>query len=321
MNTLNEHEKVWEVVVIGGGLAGLSAAIYLARAQRHVLVVHSGHSMAVWEPDVQNYLGFPQGVAGSELLARGREHAMQYGATMIVDEVRTLNRDADDFVMEGLRSTYRARRVLLATGLTHLPADIPGVRECLGRSLFFCKDCDAYRLQHKRIAIIGWNAEAAEYALAMLAFTPTVCLATHGREPAWPDTHARWLMEYGVPVHGERIVSVDHRDGRLHGVTLDGAARLELDAMFTVRGDLYHTQLAQDIGARCDAQGQLMIDHELQTSVRGLYAAGCVTPANCQMIIAAGQGAAAAQAINRDLFCESLARHALPRAAAPQEVR
>jgi len=319
MSTYMSNE-VWDVVVIGGGLAGLSAAIYLARASRRVLVVHSGHSMAVWEPDVQNYLGFPNGISGADLLARGREQAMHYGATLIVDEVRSLKGHADDFAMDGLRGSYRGRRVLLATGLTHLPPDIPGVRECLGRSLFFCKDCDAYRMQHKRIAIIGWNREAAEYALAMLAFTPTVCVTTHGREPAWPDAQGRWLAEYGVPVHRERIISVDHADGCLHGVTLEGATRLDLDAMFTVRGDLYHTQLAHDIGATCDEVGQLVIDHDLQTNVRGVYAAGCVTPANCQMIIAAGQGAAAAQAINRDLFCESLERHALPRARAPQEV-
>lgn len=85
--------------------------------------------------------------------------------------------------------------------------------------------------------------------------------------------------------------------------------------MFTTRGDVYHTALAEELGAAEDEEGQLVVDTDMRTSVPGLYAAGCVTPANCQMIIAAGQGATAAQAIDRDLFDESLRRHRLPRVA------
>jgi thioredoxin reductase (NADPH) len=90
--------------------------------------------------------------------------------------------------------------------------------------------------------------------------------------------------------------------------------------MFATKGDIYHTALAQDLGAAEDEEGQLIVDSDMRTSVPGLYAAGCVTPANCQMIIAAGQGATAAQAIDRDLFDESLRRHRLPRVEAHRTV-
>ncbi|WP_447980013.1 NAD(P)/FAD-dependent oxidoreductase [Candidatus Nitrospira bockiana] len=301
-----------DVIIVGGGLAGLSAAVYLARSRRDTVLIESGHSMAVWEPDVQNYLGFPEGISGEALLGRGRAQVERFGITIVRDEVRTVCRLADEFRVEGRGASYRAKRVLLATGLTHLPPDIPGVRECLGKSLFFCKDCDAFRVQDKRIVIVGWNNEAAEYALAMLAFSPSVLVALNGREPHWDDRHDGWLREYGVPVRRERVTVVDHAEGCLRALRFEHGESIQADAVFTTRGDVYHTALAEGAGASLDEEGQVVVDHHMRTSVPGLYAAGCMTPANCQMIIAAGQGATAAQAINRDLFEESLRQHALP---------
>jgi thioredoxin reductase (NADPH) len=302
-----------EVIIVGGGLAGLSAAIYLGRSRRNTLLIHTNRSMAKWEADIQNYLGFPEGIDGEDLLARGMEQVSRFDVAVIEDDIRSLPHDGDFFCLTGARSVYRARRVLLATGLTHLPPEIPGVRECLGQSLFFCKDCDAYRIQGKKIAIIGGNNEAAVYALAMLLFTSSVMICTNGQNPHWDADHAGWLEEYAVPVRHDRIRSVAHDNGQLTALTFEQGNALNVEGAFTTRGDVYHNDLAESAGAKLDEAGQVIVDEDLQTTVPGLYAAGCVTPANCQMIIAAGQGAMAGQAINRDLFKESLERHALPR--------
>jgi len=304
--------KIREVIIIGSGLAGLSAAIYLGRSRRDTLVVHSGHSMAKWESDVQNYLGFPDGIDGTELLNRGRAQVARFQVDIAEDDIRSLKKDGDTFRLQGRQADYRATRILLATGLTHLPPDIPGVKECLGHSLFFCKDCDAYRVQGKRIVIVGHNNEAVEYALAMLLFSPSVILATNGIEPAWDSDHAGWLEEYQILVRRDRIRQVDHVEGHLQALTFEHGDPVTLDAAFTTRGDVYHSHLAEDVGATIDTEGEIVVDAYLRTSVPGLYAAGCVTPANCQMIVAAGQGAIAAQAINRDLFEDSLKKHTLP---------
>lgn len=301
-----------EVIIIGGGLAGLSAAIYLGRSRRDTLLVHTGRSMAKWEVDVQNYLGFPDGIDGNELLARGMAQASRYGVAILEDDIQSLSRESETFLLRSAHYHYRAKRVLLATGLTHLPPDIPGVRDCLGRSLFFCKDCDAYRVQGKRIAIIGRNNEAADYALAMLHFSPSVMVCTNGRQLSWDSNHENWVRQYRIPVRQDRICAVQHDDGRLLAFTFEEGDPIKIDAAFTTRGDVYHSDLAQTAGASLDDEGQILVDDHLKTSVPGLYAAGCVTPANCQMIIAAGQGAIAAQAINRDLFEESLRQHTLP---------
>jgi thioredoxin reductase (NADPH) len=178
--------------------------------------------------------------------------------------------------------------------------------------LFFCKDCDAFRVQGKRIAIIGRNNEAADYALAMLLFSPSVMIATNGQEPTWDSDRAGWLKEYQVLIRQDQICMVEHDKGHLRDLTFEQGDPMKLDAAFTTRGDVYHNELAEQLGASIDMEGDIIVDAYLKTSVAGLYAAGCVTAANCQMIIAAGQGAIAGQAINRDLFEESLGRHTLP---------
>ena len=304
-------QKQVEVLIVGGGLAGLSAAIYLGRARRDTLVVDVAKSMARWEPAVQNYLGFPAGVSGAELLRRGRRQARRYGVRFLIDRVVKAAQQNGSFTLKGERNSYRARRLLLATGIFHIPPDIPGVAPCLGRSMFFCKDCDGYRVRGKSVAIYGWTNETVEYALAMLLYSACVAVVTDGRSGRWDKRHAEWLKEYKVPVYHQRIMDVRRRGGRLRALLLSGAAVVEVDALFTTRGDLYRNELARGLGARMDREGQVLVDEDMRTSVPGLYAAGCVTPANCQMIIAAGQGAIAAQAVNRELLNESLATHSL----------
>jgi len=305
-------EQHREVIIIGGGLAGLSAGIYLGRSRRDTLLIHSDRSMAKWEDDVQNYLGFPEGISGDAILERGRQQVERYGVEIKQDEIRSVAKVDEIFHLQGETQSYRASRLLVATGLTHLPPEIAGVRECLGLSLFFCKDCDAFRVQGKRIVILGHNNEAADYALAMLLFSTSVVIATNDHAITWDSNHADWVKEYGILVRGERITEVDHSEGHLRGLTFGAGERIEVDAAFATRGDVTHTELLRGLGAELDTEGQVVVDACLKTSVPGLYAAGCVTPANCQMIIAAGQGATAAQSINRDLFEDSLRRHALP---------
>ena len=314
---MHDTPLLWDALIVGGGPAGLSAAIYLGRSRRSTLLVHSAHSMAKWEKDVQNYLGFPDGIDGQDLLTRGLAQARRYKVRVLEDTVQSIRPTGAHFELEGSIQPYRAKRVLLATGLTHLPPKLEGVRECLGHSLFFCKDCDAHRVQGKRIAIIGHNAEAAEYALAMLLFTSSVVVCTNGTEPTWSSDHHRWIGDAAIPVRTPRITTLEHENGHIRSLTFESGQEVSLDAAFTTRGDVVHNALAASVGAELDGEGQVVVDACMRTSIPGLYAAGCLTPANCQMIIAAGQGATAGQAINRDLFEQSLRTNRLPHLEEP----
>jgi len=266
--------------------------------------------MARWEPDVQNYLGFPGGIEGEELLRRARQQARKYGATFLRDRIISAKINDGRFCLRGSRS-YISRRVLLATGIFHIPPDLPGVKPCLGHSMFFCKDCDGFRVQKKAVGVYGWTNETVEYALGMLAYSNQVFIVTDGRSPRWNRRHAGWLREYKIPFHRKAVINVLRRGSNIQGLQLQDGSRIKAQALFTTRGDIYFNKLARGLGAEVDREGQIRVDNDMRTSVDGLYAAGCVTPANCQMIIAAGEGAMAAQAINRSLFKENLANHSL----------
>lgn len=302
-----------EVIIVGGGLAGLSAAVYLARAKRDTLVIDNAKSMARWEPDVQNYLGFPHGVHGAELLRKSRMQAKRFGARFTRDCIVRAHRTRKGFRLQGQQCFYSCDRLLLATGIFHIPPDIPGVTPCLGHSMFFCKDCDGYRIQGKTVAIYGWTNEAVEYALGVLLYSPRVLLVTDGRAPAWDPQHEHWVREYKVPVLLPMITNVVRSGKQLRKLQFTDNTCVDVDALFTTRGDVYYNELAKALGAKVNEEGEIVVDLEMRTSVKSLYAAGCVSPANCQMIIAAGQGATAAQTINRDLFEASLASHSLRR--------
>ncbi len=295
-----------EVIIVGGGIAGLSAAIYLGRAKRETLVIDAGKSMVRWEPDVHNYLGFPEGISGDELLDRARRQARRYRVKFARDQVISARPRSGKFFLRGEKAHYTCRRLLLATGIYHIPPDIPGVKPCLGHSMFFCKDCDGYRVQNRSIAIYGWSNETAEYALAMLAYSNRVAIVTDGRKPKWSRRHQKWIHQRGIPVFRKTIRDVRHRHRQIQALVFNGGADLAVEGLFTTRGDIYFSKLAEGLGAKVNRAGEIVVDLQMRTTVKGLYAAGCVTPANCQIIIAAGQGASAAQAINRSLFEESL---------------
>ncbi len=244
---MNKSLSVW-----GAGPAGLSAAIYLGRSHRATLLLHSTHSTAKWEKDVQNYLGFPDGIDGQDLLARGLAQARRFNVDVVEDTVQSLRPTGAQFELRGATQHYHAKRVLLATGLTHLPPDLNGVRECLGLSLFFCKDCDAHRVQGKRIVIIGHNAEAGEYALAMLLFTSRVMSCTNGTDPSWSPAHHRWIRDAGIPVRTPPITALEHVEGRIRSMAFESGGAIALDAAFTTRRDIVHHELAAGAGADLD---------------------------------------------------------------------
>src|SRR4051812_26667913 len=166
---MSTESKTRDALIIGGGLSGLSAAVYLGRAMRDTLVIDNGKPMARWEPDVQNYLGFPDGISGVDLIQKGRAQAERYQVEIVEDEIVEASREHGGmFVLRGRKASYSGKKLLLATGIFHIPPDIEGVSQCLGRSMFFCKDCDGYRVQDKQIGVYGADNEAVGYALGML---------------------------------------------------------------------------------------------------------------------------------------------------------
>src|SRR5207244_4544521 len=147
--------------------------------------------------------------------------------------------------------------------------------------------------------------------MGMLLFSSTIIVVTDSHEIQWDKQHAKWLKEYAIPVFTQPIVRFDHKNREIQSITFEDRTCVDIEVIFTTRGDIYYNKLARSLGAKVSKRGEVVVDADQRTSVAGLYAAGCITPANCQLIIAGGQGAIAAQAINKDLLEEDLRDHRL----------
>jgi thioredoxin reductase (NADPH) len=291
-----------DCLVIGGGPAGLSAAIYLARFRRNVLVVDAGAPRAALIPESHNYPGFADGVSGPELLKRLREQAERYGATLHQGEVERVTQESDGmFSMTVDGRQMRARKVLLATGIVDEKPALPSLPEFIYKgAVRFCPICDGFEAMDRRIGILGTLERAAKKALFLRTYTPDVIVLATDKDINVEDPNVKMLSDAGVQVPHEPVCDVIIANDRVTAVMASGA-RLELDVLYPAMGAKARSDLAVEIGAGANEQGCLLVDNHQRTSVPGLYAAGDVTVDLAQISVATGQAAVAATDIHNTL--------------------
>jgi thioredoxin reductase (NADPH) len=291
-----------DCIVIGGGPAGLTAAIYLARFTLRVLVIDAGNSRAASIPMTRNHAGFPDGIAGTELLARMREQAEKYGVRIVDGTVDRLSRDGDDFNIHFDGESLNARAALLATGVVNNRPDMPdqvhdaAVAQGLLR---YCPICDGYEVRDRRVAVIGGGERGAREALFLRSYSADITLI----DPAGPTQIDR---SWQAKLANAGIVTVDGPCGDivLHGdrIALSVPAGVcEFDTLYPALGSAIRSELAAALGADCSAEGCLLVDTHQRTSVPGLYAAGDVVLGLDQISHAMGEGGVAATTIRNDL--------------------
>ncbi len=297
--------QVYDSLVVGGGPAGLSAAIYLARFNRSVLVIDAGEGRSTSHETNENYLGFPDGIASRELRERGRRQAQRFGADFAEGCVTSLERAGDHLRAIADVCEVEARTVIMATGAVDVLPEIDGVEEYIGRSLYWCITCDGYKTIGKHVLVVGQTDDAAATALQFKNFTQTVSFVTNRPpgESALSQRAHRNLSEGCVPLYEGRIRSVVGESGQMREVRVEDGRRVDLDFMFSQQGSRPNGELAKHLGVRANAEGWIEVDEEQRTNVERVYAAGDVTrPFAHQVVSAAHEGAAAACAANYDLY-------------------
>jgi thioredoxin reductase (NADPH) len=278
----------YDCAVIGGGPAGLLAAVYLARFRRRTLLVHDGQSRARWIPRTRNVPGYPHGIEGKELLERLEEQAGRYDIDRVATRVVSVEGASGSFVLNGDGGPWHARRVILATGVHDVvPGELRMLWPLVSQGLVrLCPVCDAFELCDKRIGLLARGARAEREA-KMLSVFGDVTVLTHGGE----DISRSFRFIRG------RISSVKEAAQGV-AVMLEDGESLDFDALYVGFGVEVYSGLAAKLGARCDDAGYLFVDQKQQTSVPGLYAAGDVVQSLSQISVAFGQAAIAASAIN-----------------------
>ncbi|WP_430420664.1 NAD(P)/FAD-dependent oxidoreductase [Phenylobacterium sp.] len=288
MTALLPDEQPWDVVVVGAGPAGLTAATYLARFRRRVLVLDGGPSRAGWIPESHNTPGFPNGIGGPALLARLCEQALAFGAVARSGRVDELQRTPDGFRLGGSFGFINVPAVLLATGVVdHLPP-IPGLEAAIRDSrVRMCPICDAFEAVDSRIAVLTDSDLGEREANFLRTYSADVEVLLVGEAHDCP---------------GKRIALEDLRlDGQGMVLRQGGEPERRFDHLYLALGCAAQSGLAVAAGARQDELNNLIVDAHQMTSVDGLYAAGDVVRGLNQIAVGVGEAAIAATAIHNRL--------------------
>ncbi|MFL6773678.1 MAG: NAD(P)/FAD-dependent oxidoreductase [Sphingomicrobium sp.] len=299
-------DPILDCLIIGGGPAGLTAAIYLARFHLDILVIDGGKSRAALIPCTRNHAGFPDGINGEELLQRMRDQACKYGAKIESEFVTKLERDSGSFTATWGSGEARARAVLLATGVANRrpPMDEDLHDEALARGLIrYCPICDGYEVTDKRVGVIGSDSHGVAEALFMRSYTADVTLIAPDKALSLgAQDHAR-LKEAGIECVDGPAQAVAAADKCIVVDTAEG--HYAFDSVYPALGSDTHTQLGEMLGAKLAADGCFLCDSHQRTSVPGLYAAGDVVHGLDQIGHAMGEGGVAATTIRNDLCAET----------------
>jgi thioredoxin reductase len=295
--------KIYDVVIVGAGPAGLSAALILGRCRRSVLVCDAGRPRNAASHAMHGYLT-RDGVDPRQFLALARRELTQYDTIELRDvEVTdaTCRQDTQFDVTFASGETVRARKLLIATGVVdNLPAQ-PGFRECYGRSVFHCPYCDGWEVRDQPIAIYGRGERGLGLSLELTAWSRDLVLCTDGPSEIDEEGRAR-LERNGIALREAHVVRLDEEQGQLTAVVFDDGERLARRALFFTTGQTQRSDLSLRLGCVFNDKGTVRTGKYETTHLDGLYVAGDASRAVQWVIVAAAEGAEAAFAINTDLI-------------------
>ncbi|MEO8908703.1 MAG: NAD(P)/FAD-dependent oxidoreductase [Gemmatimonadaceae bacterium] len=296
----------YDVAIVGGGPAGLSAALWLARYMHRVVVVDSGDPRN-WETRAINGYLSRLGVRPPELRALGREEGAKFGVEYIggiVDEA--INETGELFAIRLREGTLiEAQRILLAIGIKDVWPDIPGLDRCYGETVHVCPDCDGYETHDKNTVVVGKGRKAVGMALALTTWTRKIVICTNGEKPDMDEELLDQLKGLNIPVLDQPIVRVVSKSTEISAVDLEGGMSLDCERLYFAIGQYPSDDLGAQLGCKRDELGRLVIDERNHTSVKNVYAAGDIAPGPQTAIFAAASGAVAATAIHASLVPES----------------
>jgi thioredoxin reductase len=301
----------YDVIIVGAGPAGLSAALMLGRSCRSVVVFDSAHPRNAASHAMHGFLT-RDGMAPLEFLRVAREELRRYDTVSVRDaEVVAAECQQDKRFAVTLHDGERifSRKLLLATGVVDNVPDIPRIREFYGRSVFHCPYCDGWEVRGQPIAIYGNGDRGLGLSLELTGWSRDLVLCTDG--PSEIDDRGRGrLASQGIEVREDRVAQLDGQDGQLRDIVFADGSRLARRAMFFTTGQAQRSDLLLRLGCEFNEKGTVRTGKYETTHLPGLFVAGDASRAVQWVVVAAAEGAEAAFAINSDLLKEDLTPNA-----------
>jgi thioredoxin reductase len=298
---------MYDVIIVGGGPAGLSAALMLGRCRRSVLLFDTHAPRNAPSRALHGYLT-RDGIAPAEFLRLAREELTTYGTVELQDgEVVAAECQPDGrfTVSLGGGRQFRSRKLLLATGVCDNLPDIPGFKELYGRSVFHCPYCDGWEVRDQPLAVYGNGARGSGLALELTAWSRDIALCTDG-EPGLDEETRERLARNGISVREERVESLESSGGGLSQVIFEDGPPLPRRALFFTTGQYQRSNLLERLGCEFNDKGTVRTGKYETTHIPGLFVAGDASRKVQWVVVAAAEGAEAAYAINTDLLKEDL---------------
>lgn len=284
---------MYDAIVVGGGPAGLAAAIWLGRYRRRTLVLDAGEPRNRWVEDVHGYLGSDP-VSPDELLSRARADLAAYSdVDLRLGRVAGLEPLDEGFRVTTDEGSREARRVVLATGVADVFPDVAGFFTHYGADVFHCPTCDGFEAEGRRVVAFGWSAAVAGFALELLDWAAAVTVVTNGQTFEGRAVHDDALARHDVEIVEDEAAELLGPRGGLEGVRLHTGRRLACEVAFFSLGHQPATGLACHLGCELDGDGHVVVDERGETSVHGVYAAGDVVPGLQLVQVAAAEGTVA----------------------------
>ncbi len=302
LGSTGEKDKTFDVVIIGGGPAGLTAGIYAGRSGLETVILEKGlpGGQIAQTDEVENYPGFPEGISGPELANRMAEQAKKFGAEVVMDEVTGLEVQEDGFLVKGFEKNYKAKSVIIATGANPKKLGVPGEDKFYGRGVSTCATCDGFFYRDREVVVVGGGDAAVEEGLYLTKFAKKVTII-HRRDELRANKVAqqRAFANPKIEFLFSHIVTEILGDDQVTGVKVKNLKTGEeyvypTDGVFVFIGSVPNTEFLKGV-VELRPDGYVAVRDEIYTSVPGIFAAGDVAdPIYKQLATSVGAGTRAA---------------------------
>jgi thioredoxin reductase (NADPH) len=290
--------KSYECIIVGGGIAGLQAAIMLGRYSHQVAVIDKGEGRSTLCRCYHNVLGYPDGIEGEQLRKLGKQHAEKYGVHFFQDTVVEVKSKNNHFFLQtSLNKEYECKYLLMATGIKdRLPLTIPNLKKCLGISIYICPDCDGYEVKNKKLVILGAGDVGANMAITLTYFTKDIIYINHEGTQINKDLQKK-LKEQGIRIITEQVENVNlESSSHFSGVTLTSGEVIKAERGFLAfGGSKINTDLLKQLGVERLENHHIAADpRSKETNIKNVWVAGDIVAHSEQLTISMGEGAQAA---------------------------